>query len=666
MAETVSSAPDRLRALVGRLERQEGFSEVVASLQAGHAATLDGVWGSACALALAALVEHAPAPLVAVCPHVDGVDDFIEDLRLFSSRAAERFPAWESLPDDRVLHDEVAGDRTRLLKLLESRDPPKIVVAGIQALLQPVPERESLAQQTRTLRVGEALDVRELVRWLTANGFHNTSAVELPGEISVRGGIVDVFASDWYNPVRIELFGDEIESIRRFEIASQRSLARFDAVDVTLVRRAVKSGGHLADYLPAGSWILLVEPSELQEEGRRYLERLERPQEMHSVTAVMEQVLRFPSIAVWAVAAGSLETTCRLPIESVERFSGDIAKVRQELDAAGAGQEVLVVCQTDAEARRFGALLADTLLAREGRLHFPVGSLTHGFRLVRDRIALVSSGELFHRTDIRRARQRRLGKAIESFVELREGDLVVHVNHGIARYRGMSLLEKDRQVEEHLILEFAEGAKLYVPSSKIGLVQKYVGGSKARPKLAKLGGRAWGRQKAAVEQAVTDMAGDMLDLQAARSARPGIAFPPDTEWQREFDASFPYQETVDQLATIDAVKHDMALRGRWTACCAATWASARRKWPCARLSRPWTPATKRPFSCPPRSWPSSTPGPSPAECPSTPSRSPPFRDSPRASSRRRFSRNWRPARSTSSSARTAWLRRTSGSTISGW
>ena len=109
-------------------------------------------------------------------------------------------------------------------------------------------------------------------------------------------------------------------------------------------------------------------------------------------------------------------------------------------------------------------------------------------------------------------------------MELREGDLVVHVNHGIARYRGMSLLEKDRQVEEHLILDFAEGAKLYVPSSKIGLVQKYVGGAKARPKLAKLGGRTWGRQKAAVEQAVTDMASDMLDLQAARSARPRNRF----------------------------------------------------------------------------------------------------------------------------------------------
>ena len=348
-------------------------------------------------------------------------------------------------------------------------------------------------------------------------------------------------------------------SIRRFEISSQRSLAQLDAVDITVVQRTAKQIGHLADYLAPESWFLLIEPEEIREEGGRYLQRVERPGEMHGIAEVMAQVLRFPSVTASAIAAGSLETTCRLAIESVERFSGDIAKVRHELDAVGAGEDVLVVCQTEAEVRRLGELFAETRLAQEGRLRFQIGSLAHGFHLVSDRIVLVSSSELFHRTDIRRTAQRRLGKAIESFVELREGDLVVHVNHGIARYRGMSLLEKDKQVEEHLMLEFAEGAKLYVPSSKIGLVQKYVGGAKARPKLAKLGGRVWGRQKAAVEEAVTDLAAGMLDLQAARSARPGITFPPDTPWQTEFDAAFPYRETEDQLVTIDAVKRDMML-----------------------------------------------------------------------------------------------------------
>ena len=183
----------------------------------------------------------------------------------------------------------------------------------------------------------------------------------------------------------------------------------------------------------------------------------------------MQQVLRFPSVTASAIAASSLETTCRLKIESVERFSGDIGKVRQELEEAGTGQEVLVVCQTEAEARRLADLFGGTPLAGAGKLHFPIGHLKHGFRLVPEGIVLLASGELFHREDLRRPVRRRLSRAIDSFVELREGDLVVHVSHGIARYRGIKLLEKNQQAEEHLVIWSSQGGtKLYVPSAKIG------------------------------------------------------------------------------------------------------------------------------------------------------------------------------------------------------
>ena len=215
----------------------------------------------------------------------------------------------------------------------------------------------------------------------------------------------------------------------------------------------------------------------------------------HTVSDVLRQAFRFPSVTASAVAAGSLETTCRLKIESVERFSGDINRVRDELDEAGAGQEVFVVCQTEAEVRRLVEIFSGTQAAGQGRLHFPIGALHSGFRLVPDRIVLLSSGELFRRADLRRPARRRLSRVIDSFLELREGDLVVHVGHGIARYRGLKLLEKNGQVEEHLELEFHGHTKLYVPSTKIGLVQKYIGGTKSRPTLAKLGGRLWGRQK---------------------------------------------------------------------------------------------------------------------------------------------------------------------------
>ncbi|MHC4178026.1 MAG: CarD family transcriptional regulator, partial [Planctomycetota bacterium] len=505
-AVAATTTSDRLLDLVGRLEQQEGFAEVVESLNAGQAASLDGAWGSSCALAAAALAAHAPGTLVVVCPQVDDIDNLIDDLTLFTPLTPERFPAWESLPSERVIHDEVCGDRVRLLKLLRSADPPKLVATSIQSLLQPVPDRESLARQTRSLRTGGDVSTEELSRWLVAGGYHNTSAVELPGEFSVRGGIVDVFAPDWYHPVRVELFGDQIESIRRFDVSSQRSLAALETVEVTNLEPNFQGRAHLADFLPPESWWMLVEPGELEQQGSDYLRRLERPQDFHSVADAMQRVLEFPSVTASAMAAGSLGATCRLRIESVERFSGDINRVRDELEEAGAGQEAFVVCQTEAEVRRLREIFSTTSLASGGRLHFPIGSLQNGFRLVSEGVVLLSSGELFRRADLRRRARRRLGRVIDSFVELREGDLVVHLAHGIARYRGLKLLEKDRQVEEHLMLEFHGRTKLYVPSSKIGLVQKYVGSTKSRPTLARLGGQTWNRQKARVQEAVTDLA----------------------------------------------------------------------------------------------------------------------------------------------------------------
>jgi transcription-repair coupling factor (superfamily II helicase) len=568
----VTATSDRLLQLISRIESLPDFEEVVGSLLAGHAATLDGVWGSSCALVAAALAKAAPAVLVVVCPRLDDVHGIVEDLRLFSPLQPTRFPVRESLSGERLEQDEAFGDRTRVLKLLNGHQPPKVLVTSMAALLQPVPSRSRLTGQTRVLRIADTLDVEEISAWLVRGGFHNTTAVELPGEFSRSGGIIDVFAPDWFNPVRIELFGDEIASIRQFEVDSQRSLQRADAVEITAVTGAsaaatIPQGGegpaespaHLADYLPPRSWFLLVEPQELESEGRHYLERLDQPQGFHGVADVIRRAVQFPSITASAIATGSLEATCRLPIESVERFSGHIDKVRLELDDAGRGQEIFLICQTDAEVCRLGEVFGGTQVARDGRLHYSIGSLQNGFRLVPDRIVLLSSGELFRRADVQRpaAIRRRLGRAIDSFLELHEGDLVVHLSHGIARYRGMHLLEKNGQVEEHLELEFQGKTKLYVPASKIGLVQKYVGGTKGRPMLARLGGRLWDKQKKRVESAVTDMAAEMLELQAVRASRPGISFRVETEWQHEFDASFPYKETPDQLTTLEAIKQDM-------------------------------------------------------------------------------------------------------------
>ncbi len=392
--------------------------------------------------------------------------------------------------------------------------------------------------------------------------------------------------------MRIELFGDTVESLRRFEVGTQRSLESLDSIDITalpasgqesvvggqdeervasdaakresspvhdspLASRPSHLASHFSSYLPPQSWFLLAEPHDMQEEARHYRQRLDRPQDVHDLDETLASIYQFPSITASAVASGSMEAECQLRIESVERFSGDIAKVRDELDTVGLGFDVHLVCPTEAEVERLREIFGTTKLAASGRLHFPIGRLQAGFRLVGERIVLVSSSELFHRQDLHRPTRRRLGRVIDSFLELRECDYVVHLSHGIGRYRGMKLLEKQGAVEEHLEVEFHGGTRIYVPASNIDLVQKYIGGSKARPTLARIGGLSWGRQKQAAERSIVDLAAEMLQVQAMRRLRPGIEFPPDSEWQREFDAAFPYQETPDQLTSITAIKHDM-------------------------------------------------------------------------------------------------------------
>jgi transcription-repair coupling factor (superfamily II helicase) len=426
---------------------------------------------------------------------------------------------------------------------------------------------DEITAGTRALRKGERVVVEELLRWLVDRGFHATSAVELPGEFSHRGGILDIFATDWLLPVRIELFDDEIESLRSFEVATQRSQETLEEIEITVVGASTDpTAGYLTDYLPPESWIVLVDPERISDEGKSYLLRVEKPADFHSVASVLAECGKFAVATTAEIQFGMAGTHCHLPFESVERFSGDIGRVRDELDTIAHGDEVFVVSPTQAEVERLSEILATTRLAANGRLQYPIGTLHAGFRLrgngtrsvpTTEGTLVLTASELFHRGELRRLPRRRLGKAIDSFLDLREGDLVVHLAHGIGRYRGLKLIDKQGQKEEHLEIEFDGGTKIFVPAIKIDLVQKYVGGAKTRPTLAKVGGKTWLRQKKEAEGAVIDLAVEMLEMQALRRARPGIGFNPDSDWQREFDASFPYRETPDQLGAIASIKADM-------------------------------------------------------------------------------------------------------------
>ncbi len=564
MATPRSRTEHRLPGLADTLESHRGFAEVLASLRAGHGGTIGGTWGAACALAVAAVARALPDDTLAVVlPHAAEAEAFVDDLTLFGT-AATLLPAVEDLGTGDLGargDDPNAAERLAVVKRLTrpDGDRPRLVVTSIQALLAPLPDLREIEAGTRRLTVGGRVEPEELADWLAARGWQAADAIEGPMQFARRGGIMDLFAADWDRPIRVELYGDEIEGLRSFDLVSQRSVAELPAVDVTAL--AVADGTlrtHLVDLLPAGGRVALVEPGELAEEARRMHERVGAAAGLFSPDDVFARLARLPSLALCAIAPASLDATATLAAESVERFTGVLDRVREELESVGRDQEVWVVAPSDAEEKRLGELLADSAPARTGRLHFARGRLSGGFRLVPEKLVLVSSAELFNREDaVARPVRQRLSRAIDTFLDLHEGDYVVHVSHGIGRYKGLKLLEKHGRTEEFLEIEFAENTRIYVPASCIELVQKYVGGTKLAPKLAKIGGASWEKQKRAVQQAVADMAADMIRLQATRESRPGVALPDDTPWQRQFEESFPFDETPDQLTAMEAIRADL-------------------------------------------------------------------------------------------------------------
>jgi len=589
---------------------------VLEALTRGESAAIDGAWGSSCALTAAALVERertrgsrkkATAPgnaqedessgpvLLVVLPQISVVDDFAVDLAGFLGRAPGILPASETLARNTTsASDPVFTGRLRILReLLERREsaaaerddgpviPSRVIVTSFPALLQPVPTPEALARSTRTIAVGQTLDPEELVRWLVEQEFERVTAIELPGEFSMHGGILDVFPHAEAEPLRIEFFGDEIESIRRFEVESQRRVADLRSVGLTVVRPPGAEPSddedsqpkkvappddettHLVDCLPPGSWIALVELAEMQEEGRHYLGRLDNPRGFFSVEATLKRCIQHPTVTIANIAGDGFDTSCHLRIQSVERFDVPAAEVIGELaKVVGRDERVQIVCHNEGEQKRLSELLAETDLPATGRLELCQGNLLRGFRMADEKLIVLSDHELFGRRDIRRAAPKTKAalvesRAIDSFLELTEGDLVVHLTKGIARFRGMQILTQGEQEEEHLVLEFRDAVRMFVPVSLIHLVQKYVGGGKSAPTLSKIGSGSWERKKQAVAEAVADLASDMVILQAARDSKPGLVFPPDSHWQEEFEEAFPYTETVDQMAAISSIKEDM-------------------------------------------------------------------------------------------------------------
>jgi transcription-repair coupling factor (superfamily II helicase) len=612
-----SAAGNSLTDLPRRLQTVEGWELLRAAVRRGESGTIDGAWGSSAAVAVAALASDAPGPNLVILPSVADLDPWADDLASFTGTRPAVFPAFDTWPPPPAkgrLSPELAG-RLRVLQTLLA-DPPKVVLAPFAALAQPVPPPEAFRARGRTVRTGQPTDPDELGRWLITNGYKRVEAVEYPGEFARRGGIFDVFPPDATDPDRLEFVGDYLESIRTFSADTQRSLEKKDSLtligmdpgepgDVSppgerskvnggdLRRPARQDRGFISDHFPAGTVVALVEPEDLKDQGRHFFDRVGDPTGLFTVEGVFANLLKLPTVAVAALPRPTVEAAVHLKVESVERFSGNVQKVKDELDAVAGTDRVLIACQTDAEVHRLTEVLKAGALSQAHRLTLVTGHVRAGFRLVGQGVVVLGSHELFHRDLLppgmkgpAPAPSRKVeSRAIDSFLDLAEGDYVVHVAHGIGRFRGMKMLEKARSaefgirseeddlfansavhselrtpnsaLEEHLILEFRGGVFLYVPASRIDLVQRYVGGQSAEPELSKLGSTSWGRKKDKVAEAVRDMAAEMIQIQAMRAALPGTPLPSDTDWQGEFEAAFPFRETPDQLSAIQEIKGDL-------------------------------------------------------------------------------------------------------------
>jgi len=558
------------------------------ALRANHSGGIDGAWGSSSALAVATLARTVSAPILVVVPNLTDLAPWAEDLATFHGTRPQVFPAFETWPvvEKAGRLTSETGQRLRVLQAVGG-----IVLAPMAAVMQPVPPREDLSRRGRRIAAGDTLDPEEFAAWLLRAGYKRVDAVEAAGEFGKRGGIVDVFPPDRTDPVRLEFFGDELDSIRVFTVVSQRSLEKKAELLVLSIDASADgrpptgtSWGFVSDYFPPETVVALVEPNDLKEQGKHFLDRVADPTGLFTVNGAFAQLLHRRSVTVSAMPRPSVEATAHLRVESVERFSGDVKRVRDELDAIARTDRVLIACQSDAEVHRLTEVLKAGQLAESDRLRIMLGHVRAGFRLVGELLGtvVIGSHQLFHKeltanagvkTGPTAGGRKIESRAIDSFLDLNDGDFVVHIAHGIARFRGMRMLEKGKRTElrmpgeednhtesaeeEFLMLEFRDAVFLYVPATRIDLVQRYVGGGKSDPPLSKLGGTSWGRKKGQVAEAVMDAAADMIRVQAVRAGLPGHPFPPDSEWQGEFEAAFPYQETPDQITAIAEMKGDV-------------------------------------------------------------------------------------------------------------
>jgi transcription-repair coupling factor (superfamily II helicase) len=572
-----------------------------------HAYT--GVCPPARGAILADLCRTDPAPVwLVVAPQLRAAEQLAEDIAFFHAAAGDPRPLQalvfpESLAAGGELREAFAASSDRLTVLSRLRavrghssTPDTLVVATtLAALGQPVPALEEFATRELLLKRGQHQPFQGLLAELHRLDYDSEAVCESPGHYAVRGGIIDVYPVTALQPYRLDFFGDEIESIREFDPVTQRSGAAVESISLAASPRVelARSATGLAAYLNPATRVVLVEPAALERElteaatttGPGLAPLLARGHPVLGLSDLDEATTLLdpdPTGQTWDTE--SLSHHRRYPDDALvaqERLTFE-AEARTEFlhTVAGwrdAGYDLLCVVTKEGEEQRAKEILAADPRLRKLRPRWLRGALNEGFRLTARTgarlagaapgspgLVVVTETEIFGRQRARRAvgparrtAQRTQVDQLLDFSELVEGDFVVHLQHGIAHFRGLTRLDTAQGIREVISLEFDDHVTLHVPLQESHLISRYVGLSKARPQLGRIGSGRWEKARQAAERATIDLAAELLRIHAAREAEPGHAFAPDTAWQKEFEASFPFTETRDQLRAVAETKADM-------------------------------------------------------------------------------------------------------------
>ena len=535
MSEKLAEIVDSIRSLPTLLQL----------LQKKSGARLEHVCEGAQAFAAACVVRHHESRSCWIlCPDVRRQEDIFNGLVNWQVEALF-FPEIE-LPavKEAVPDPEIAAERLEVLqKVAEGKRT--VIVLTESSIQDKVPDAQSLRKHILILKRNDRINREGFCERLVSSGYIKVPQVALRGQFAVRGGILDIFSWHHSLPIRIELFGDQIDSIREFELDDQTSIQKLDRCEV-LIGDTESLTVDLTDYIRRGDILVGVD--------------CEPENATISITAgaTISDAVEDYSAAFYETGFQGFEAGDFL----VEENKRELA-LRQIRSWIHEHWRVAAVCHNEGEIERLRDVLRDNGVDVDW-IQFLVGSLNRGFVFPEGQLAILCDAEIFgryqapsaRRLALRRSRLRG-GRVPIDFSEIAEGDLVVHLEHGIGRYRGIQKLHQNDSEQEVVVLEFEHDARLYVPFEQAFLVSRYIGIGKRFPPLSALGDGRWGKAKKAAETAVFDYAAKLLEIQAERNLRTSYAHPPDTQWQREFESSFLYKETDDQLRAIHETKGDM-------------------------------------------------------------------------------------------------------------